>query len=53
MRELISNPTSRNANIKSVSLGLSEFDAEDVIGLSSPYRRTAERSSASKKPHKK
>ena len=33
------------------SVGLPEFDAEDVIGLSSPYRRTAERSSAAKKPH--
>jgi len=33
--------------------GLSQFDAEGVIGLSSPYRRTAERSSATKKPHKK
>ena len=33
------------------SVGLLEFDAEDVIGLSSPYRRTAERSSAAKKPH--
>ena len=29
----------------------SHFDAEDVIGLSSPYKGTAERSSAAKKPH--
>ncbi|MBR5120649.1 MAG: hypothetical protein IKV02_06590, partial [Clostridia bacterium] len=33
--------------------GLSQFDAEGVIGLSSPYKGTAERSSATKKPHKK
>ena len=32
--------------------GLSQFDAEGVIGLSSPYKCTAERSSATKKPHK-
>jgi hypothetical protein len=53
MGEPISNPFSRNANIERVSMGLSEFDAEDVIDLSSPYKRTAERSSAAKKPHKK
>ena len=29
-----------------------QFDAEDAIGLSSPYKGTAERSSAAKKPHK-
>jgi hypothetical protein len=51
MGEPISNPFSRNANIERVSMGLSEFDAEDVIDLSSPYKRTAERSSAAKKPH--
>jgi hypothetical protein len=51
MGEPISNPISRNANIERVSMVLSEFDAEDVIDLSSPYKRTAERSSASKKPH--
>ena len=32
--------------------GLSQFDAEGVIDLSSPYEGTAERSSSSKKPHK-
>ena len=31
--------------------GRCRFDAEDVIDLSSPYKGTAERSSASKKPH--
>ena len=30
-----------------------EFDAEGVIDQSSPYKGTAERSSATKKPHKK
>ena len=34
-----------------VKQGLMGFDAEGVIGLSSPYKGTAERSSASKKPH--
>ena len=34
-------------------MGLSQFDAEDVIDLSSPYKGTAERSIATKKPHKK
>ena len=28
-----------------------QFDAEDVIDQSSPYKRTAEGSSAAKKPH--
>ena len=51
MGEPISNPISRNANIERIFMGLSEFDAEDVIDLSSPYKRTAERSSAAKKPH--
>ena len=32
--------------------GLPQFDAEGVIDLSSPYKGTAERSSAAKKPHK-
>ena len=32
--------------------GQSRFDAEDVIDQSSPYKRTAERSSAANKPHK-
>ena len=32
--------------------GLRHLDAEGVIGLSSPYKGTAERSSATKKPHK-
>ena len=30
---------------------LSKLDAEGVIGLSSPYKGTAERSSATKDPH--
>ena len=30
-----------------------QFDAEDVFDLSSPYKGTAERSSAAKKPHMK
>ena len=34
------------------ALGRAKFDAEDVIDHSSPYKRTAERSSAAKKPHK-
>ena len=33
------------------ALGRAKFDAEDVIDHSSPYKRTAERSSAAKKPH--
>ena len=33
------------------SIGLAQFDAEDVIDHSSPYKGTAERSSATKKPH--
>ena len=32
--------------------GLSQFDAEGGKGLSSPYKSTAERSSATKKPDK-
>ena len=28
-----------------------QFDAEGVIGFSSPYKCTAERTSATKKPH--
>jgi hypothetical protein len=38
---------------KPIKKGLSNLDAEGVIGLSSPYKGTAERSSATKKPHKK
>ena len=30
-----------------------QFDAEDVVDQTSPYKGTAERSSAAKKPHKK
>jgi len=33
--------------------GRCRFDAEGVIEQSSPYKGTAERSSAPKKPHKK
>ena len=32
-------------------LGRTKFDAEEAIDLSSPYKGTAERSSAAKKPH--
>ena len=35
------------------ALGRAKFDEEVVFDLSSPYTRTAERSSAAKKPHKK
>ena len=48
--EPIFNPDSRKSNIERASMGLSEFDAEGVIDQSSPYKRTAERSSAAKKP---
>jgi len=36
---------------RSQKKGRAEFDAEDVIDRSSPYKRTAEGSSAAKKPH--
>ena len=38
--------------ITKMQKGPSHFDAEDVIGNSSPYKGTAEMPSASKKPHK-
>ena len=37
---------------KYAAYGRTEFDAEDVIDRPPPYKRTAERSSAAKKPHK-
>jgi hypothetical protein len=37
--------------LRKTARGRDKFDAEDVIDQSSPYKGTAERSSAAKKPH--
>ena len=52
MREQLRKRTPTQQKLQNKQHGLSQLDAEGVIDLSSPYRGTAERSSATKKPHK-